>query len=211
LSLAQITQIVLGAQPRDEHMEGAGYMIRLLSRFSLLWLFLVMVTSTVWAQSPTDSAKQFSKDGLEFTYSPTWELSDQSNQVAQQLVLTEKNLDAQIMMIVRREAIGSAKEEERVKTAEVEPGINRLLKQYEDAAIKVERQPARGEVAGASADGAQLRFQVDGQPGATDIYWLVLNRRFVQLFFIRPGKTEKEASICWDLIRTSLKVEKAGN
>jgi hypothetical protein len=182
-------------------------------RRRMLWLLLIIPGSltSVVGQSENPSTKQFSKDGLEFSYSPTWELSDQSNQVAQQLVLTEKNLDAQIMMIVRREAIASAKEEERVKTAEIEPGINRLLKQYEDAAIKVERQPARGEVAGAFADGAQLRFQVDGQPGATDIYWVVLNRRFVQLFFIRSGKTEKEATTCWDLIRRSLKIDKKVN
>ena len=178
---------------------------------NLVPVSLLMFPFAVMAQSPNDSSKHFAKDGLEFSYSPTWELSDQSNQVAQQLVLSEKTLDAQIMLIIRRESITAPKEEERVKTAEVEPGINRLLKQYEDAAIKVERQPARGEVAGGLADGAQLRFQVDGQPGATDIYWLVLNRRFVQLFFIRPGKTEKEATTCWDLIRRSLKIDKKAN
>lgn len=169
---------------------------------------LLGVCSAVNAQLTGSDLKRFEKDGLIFDYSPNWELSDQSNAGAQQLVLTEKTLDAQIMIIALRGAITSSKQEEQVKAELIEPSITRLLKQYEDAAIKVERTPAKTDVAGSLADGAQLRFVVDGQPGATDIYWRVISQRLVQLFFIRPEKTVAKAIGCWDTIRTSLKIEK---
>ncbi len=73
---------------------------------------------------------------------------------------------------------------------------------------RVERTPAKADVAGSPAEGVQLRFAVDGQPGATYIYWRVINQRLVQLFFIRPEKTAPKAVGCWDTIRASLKIEK---
>jgi hypothetical protein len=161
---------------------------------------------------PTEElANRFEKDGLVFDYAKNWELSDQSNAAAQQLVLTEKTLDAQIMIIVLRGTISDSKQEEQAKTAVIEPSITQLLKQYEDAAIKVDRTPAAGNVAGEPAEGVQLRFAVDRQPGATDIYWRVINQRLVQLFFIRPEKNEGKAIACWDLIRNSLKIDNGKN
>ncbi len=175
----------------------------------LLAISLLVVGAGFSAASQSSSEpKHFEKDGLVFDYAPNWELSDQSNAAAQQLVLTEKTLDAQIMIIALRGAITSSKQEEQAKAALIEPSITRLLKQYEDAAIKVERSPAKTEVAGSPAEGAQLRFAVDGQPGATDIYWRVINQRLVQLFFIRPEKTAAKTVVCWDTIRASLKIEK---
>src|SRR6266496_3270728 len=163
----------------------------------------------VGAKRTTDEPpKRFEKDGLVFEYDPNWELSDQSNAAAQQFVLTEKALVAQIMIIALRTPLTSAKQEEQAKAAVIEPSINGLLKQYDIAGIKVERIPAKTDVAGSPAEGEQLRFEVDRQPGATDIYWRVINQRMVQLFFIRPEKTAAKTVGCWDLIRNTLKVEK---
>jgi hypothetical protein len=192
---------------QHENRERTGRRITRLTEL-LVASCLLVVSLNATAQSPSNSAKRFEKDGLVFDYTANWELSDQSNAAAQQLVLTEKTLDAQIMIIALRGTITSSKGEEQAKAALIEPSIKRLLKQYEDAAIKVERATATTDVAGASAEGAQLRFAVDGQPGATDIYWLVINQRLVQIFFIRPEKTASKATICWDLIRNSLRIEK---
>ncbi|HEY2976269.1 MAG TPA: hypothetical protein VGJ48_27385 [Pyrinomonadaceae bacterium] len=170
---------------------------------------LLVVCSGSQAQSPGNEPRRFEKEGLAFEYGQNWELSDQSNAAAQQLVLTEKTLDAQIMIIALRSAITTDKQAEQAKAALIEPSITRLLKQYYDAAINVERLPAKTEVAGSPAEGVQLRFEVDSQPGATDIYWRVINQRLVQLFFIRPEKTVAKAAGCWDTIRGSLKIEKS--
>ena len=166
-------------------------------------VLVVMSGFLAEAQSPASASKRFDKDGLVFDYSPNWELNDQSNTDAQQLVLTEKTLDAQIMIIALRGSLPTGKEEE-AKRAVVDPGINRLLQQYENAGIKVERAPVTAQVAATPAEGTQLRFTVDRQAGTTDIYWLVINKRLVQLYFIRPEKTSTQAAVCWELIRSSL-------
>lgn len=157
-----------------------------------------------------DAVGHYQKDGLGFSYESSWELNDQSNPTAQQLVLLEKSQDAQIMIIVLRSALTDAKQEEQAKAGLIERSIARLLKQYEDAGIKVERSPLKVDMNGVLAEGAQLRFAVDGQPGMTDVCWLVINQRLVQLFFIRPEKTAAKATACWDMVRNSLKVEMTG-
>lgn len=165
------------------------------------------VSHRVESQTPTDS-KHFAKDGMAFDYGAKWELSDQSNSDAQQLVLTEKSLDGQIMILALRAAITNPKQEEQAKAILVEPGVTRLLKQYEDAGIKVTRIPVKSELAGTPAEGAQLQFELDGSPGRTDVCWAVLGHRLVQLFFIRPEKTAAQTTRCWDQIRSSLRIEK---
>lgn len=169
------------------------------------WLFVVVCLCLA---TQTSSAS-FDKDGLAFDYAPDWELSDQSNGAAQQLVLTEKKLDSQIMIIALRGTIDSSQQEEQSKTALIEPSIRRLLKQYDDVGIKVERSEITGVVAGVATEGAQLRFAVDGQPAITEIHWLIINKRLVQLFFIRPEKTAAQSGSCWDMIRNSLKIKNA--
>ncbi|HKZ80560.1 MAG TPA: hypothetical protein VJ124_19950 [Pyrinomonadaceae bacterium] len=102
---------------------------RRLLNLALLWsLSLMLIVSfVVTAESQSrDSGSRFEKDGLGFDYSSLWELSDQSNPAAQQLVLMEKALDAQIMIIVLRGALTSAKQEEQAKSALIEPSISRL-------------------------------------------------------------------------------------
>ena len=180
--------------------------LQILFLISLLVLGLGFKTSSQ-SLSP-DDAKHFDKDGLGFYYISSWELSDQSNAAAQQLVLFEKNLDAQIMIVALRGAITDAKQEEQARAALIEPSITRLLKQYEEAGIKVERVPLKVEVGGVPADGAQLRFAVDDQPGSTLIFWFVHNQRLAQLFFIRPEKTASKTVACWDLIRKTLRIDK---
>ena len=144
--------------------------------------------------SSTSETTHFEKDGLAFDYLSSWELNDQSNPAAQQITLLDKTVDAQVMIIALRGAITNTKQEEQAKTRLIEPSITRLLKQYEDAAIRVERIPLRVDVNGILAEGAQLRFAVDGQPGITDVCWLVVNQHLVQLFFMRPEKTAAQAT-----------------
>jgi hypothetical protein len=174
--------------------------------FAFLTLALALAGFSTKAERAAESTKRFEKEGLVFDFAEKWELSDQSNAAAQQLVLTEKALDAQIMIVAMRGALTSAKQEEEAKASLIEPGISRVLKQYEDSGIKVSRSPLKVELSGAPAEGVQLRFEVDRNAGTTEICWGVIGKRLVQLFFIRPDKTSAETGVCWNLIRTSLKV-----
>ncbi len=175
----------------------------------VLGLFINLLSFNAHGQSSNSGPKHFDKEGLVFDYDASWELNGQNDANGHQLVLTEKALDAQIMIIELHSPITSPKEEEAAKKAVVEPMISRLLKQYDDAGIPVERVALTGSVANLPAQGLQLRFSVDGAPGTTDIYWVVVNQRLVQLIFIRPEKTAAKATPCWDLVRNNLRIGKA--
>jgi hypothetical protein len=175
--------------------------------FSILSFFSIARAQT----TPTTPVPQktFDQQGLAFEYSGNWELGGQTTGEVQQLVLTEKSLDAQIMVIVPRSAVTNAKEEEAARQSVVDPTINRLLNQYHQAGIQIEQVKTSGEVGDRTAQGVQLRFVVDRQQGVTDIYWLVMNQRMVQLIFLRPEKTSTQSAPCWDLIRRTLKIRKS--
>ena len=64
------------------------------------------------------------------------------------------------------------------------------------------------EIGGTKAEGAELRFLLDGRPANTFIHWPVVNKRLVLLFFTRPYENAEKTSACWDTIRKSLKVER---
>jgi hypothetical protein len=180
----------------NRHIVTAGVLVLLFLSISL-------------AQSVSPLSKTFDQQGLTFEYASDWDISGQQTGDVQQLVLIEKALDAQIMVIVPRSLITSASEEEAATQSVVEPTIKRLVKQYDDAGIAIERTEVGGEVASVPAHGIQLRFKVDGQQGFTDIYWLVLNQRLVQLIFVRPERTSSQSGPCWDLIRRTVKIHKA--
>jgi hypothetical protein len=176
-------------------------------QFVLVAALLIFANAPV--QSPEMAQKTFDQQGLVFDYAANWEMSGQPNGDIQQLVLLERTLDAQIMIIVPRLPITSAKQADDAKRTIVEPAINRLLKQYDEAGIEVERTSLSGEIAGTPAQGIQLRFTLDGQAGAADIYWLVRNQRLVQLIFIRPQRTASQSTPCWDLIRRTLNIRRS--
>ena len=158
------------------------------------------------SQSP--ATKTFDQQGLSFEYFSSWELSGQPTGEVQQLVLAEKSLDAQIMIISQRASITTPKDEETAKQNIVDAMVVRVMKQYEAAGIKVERTEMTNDIAGAPAKGFQLRFAVDQQPGSMDISWLVLNQRFIAVIFLRPTSTATRSTLCWDLIRQTLKIHK---
>ena len=83
--------------------------------FALVALALALTDFSTQAGATGENTKRFEKEGLNFDFSANWELSDRSNPAAQQLVLTEKALDAQIMIVALRGTISSAKQEEEAK------------------------------------------------------------------------------------------------
>jgi hypothetical protein len=159
-------------------------------------------------QTQASSTKAFDQQGLSFEYFSSWELSGQPTGEVQQLVLAEKALDAQIMIISQRASVTSPKEEETAKQNIVDAMVTRVMKQYEAAGIKVERAEMTNDIAGVTAKGFQLRFAVDQQPGSMDVSWLVLNQRFIAIIFLRPEKTASQSILCLDLIRQTLKIHK---
>ena len=101
-------------------------------------VFVVLFLGISVGQSPPPTSKTFDQQGLAFEYTACWELGGQPTGEVQQLVLVEKAQDAQIMVIVPRSLITSARDEEAATQSVVEPTIKRLIKQYDDAGIAIE-------------------------------------------------------------------------
>src|SRR5882762_7129047 len=108
-------------QSRLENLERSERWIMRFTELLFASCFLIVCFAfKVAAQSPENSPRRFEKDGLAFDYTQNWELNDQSNPAAQQLVLTEKALDAQIMIVGLRSMLTSTKQEEQAKIALIE-------------------------------------------------------------------------------------------
>jgi hypothetical protein len=128
---------ILSMQCVNENRESSGWWTVGITRLIFTsCLLLAWCDLNATGQIPENSSKCFEKDGLAFGYTESWELSDQSNPAAQQLVLMEKALDAQIMITVLRGVSTSAKQEEQAKAALVEPSISRLLSNTQTRRLK---------------------------------------------------------------------------
>ncbi len=170
-----------------------------------LVLACAMVAS---AQTPNPDVNHYDKDGLAFDYPKGWSLEDASNADAQQMVLARADSDAQIKFYVHRNSIKSENLEKARKSL-VDPYIDGISKTFERMGAHPERSVAASEIAGGKADGARLVAVLEGEPGAAEVYWALVDGRLVVLTFFGPDKAMKKASPAWDLVRTSLTIQGA--
>ena len=164
---------------------------------------LVFCCVLVTAQTP--DSKNFSKDGLSFDYSSAWELTDDSNNDAQQLTLNKAKSDVQIRVFVHKGRITQEKLPD-AKKAFIDPYIASTAKQFVAMGAKPEQVPETSEIGGVKADGTSINASLDGETGAAKIYWAVVGQRVVVLTLFGPDKQLKQLAPAWDLVRTSLKV-----
>jgi len=164
---------------------------------------LVFCCLLVTAQRP--DSKNFSKDGLSFDYSGAWELTDDSNNDAQQLTLNKANSDVQIRVFVHKGRITQEKLPD-AKKAFIDPYIASTAKQFVAMGAKPEQVPETSEIGGVKADGTSINASLGGETGAAKIYWAVVGQRVVVSTLFGPDKQIKHLTPAWDLVRTSLKV-----
>jgi hypothetical protein len=172
-----------------------------MSRITVLTLaaitFLCCLAAT--AQTP----KTFTQEGLSFDYPSDWTLRDVSNKDAQQLGLT--NSDVQIVVFVHRGRTTPEKLADARK-AFIDPYINARTKQLQDMGGKPEQKPDVSEIGGVKADGVIISASLGGETGAAKIYWALVGEHVVVLTYFGPDKQTKQLTPAWDLIRTTVKV-----
>jgi len=154
-------------------------------------------------------AKQFNKDGLSFSYPASWTFNDTSNADAQQMTFGRADSEAQIRVFVFRTPIKTPEQLAEARKVLVDPYINATLKQFEQMGATPKRAPATTEISGLSGDGVRITASLDGEPGAAEIFWVVVGQRLVVLTRFGPDKALTRALPAWDLIRTTIKVEEA--
>ena len=175
-----------------------------ISRIVLTALLLMGSYAAITGQE----LKRFSKDGATFEYTDGWEPVDQSQPDIQQISIANEAADSQIRILILRKRSNSKDAMAELKRTVVDPWLRQLVGGYNYAGLKFEQTPANTEVAGTAAEGTAFKFQLDGQAGGSYVFWTLLDKRLVILYFIRPEKKAEQATPGWDAIRKSLRVEK---
>lgn len=155
-------------------------------------------------QMQTPDVKHFDKDGLSFDYPANWQMSDQSTQQMQFIELSQG--DVVIRIRSPREWLKTPEKEAHAKKLFQEQYLNDFATQLEQAGMTPKRSLATTQIAGANAEGARLRANLDGQPGGMDSYFLIVSDRLVNLSIIASEKDISKSAPVWDTIRNSLKV-----
>lgn len=178
-----------------------------LRNYLLLTALFLFCSLSALGQTPATDAKQFTKDGLTFSYPTGWVLNDTSNADAQQLVVGRPSSEAQITVFVFRTAVSTPARVAEARKVLVDPYVAQTTKSFQQAGAKPESSPATTEMGATKAEGVKISASLSGEPGAAEIYWGVVGQRLVVLTFFGPDKALKQATPAWDLIRTSIAVE----
>jgi hypothetical protein len=181
--------------------------MKLSFNFCLATVFLCCVLPAS-AQTPAD-AKQFTKDGLSFSYPSAWAFNDTSNTDAQQMTFGRTDSDAQITVFVFRTPLTTPEKLAEAKRVLVDKYIASTTKSFEQAGARPESAPSSTEIGTVKSDGVKIRASLDGVPGVAEIHSAVVGQRLVVLTFLGPDKALVKATPAWDMIRTSIKVEEA--
>jgi len=159
------------------------------------------------AQTVPSDAKQFSKDGLSFSYPAGWEFNDTSNADAQKLAFGRTDSEAQITVFVFRTLVTSPEKIAEAKRVLVDKYVASTKKQFEEMDPKTTSSPATATIGTTASEGFKIRASLDGVPGSAEIQWAVVGQRLVVLTFLGPDKALTKAMPAWDLMRATLKTE----
>lgn len=178
-------------------------------RTKQMGLILIILTVAMFASVNAQSAsqKQYLKEGISFDYEKGWEITEQAAPDKNQIALSEKATDSQILIVILKKKIDSKDPMPDLKKQVIDPWLSGLLANYKAAGVTVVRSAVSAIVGGQSAEGARLKFFLDDQAGGAEAFWTLVNKRLVLLYYIRPDKTAERSVAGWELVRTTLKVE----
>src|SRR5712691_1212452 len=151
------------------------------------------------AQPQTPDTKRFDKDGLSFDYPAKWQMSDQSTQQMQLVELSQG--DVVIRVRSPREWLKTPEKEAHAKKLFQDQYVNDFATQVEQAGMSPKRSAITTQIAGADAEGARVRANLDGQPGGMDSYFRIISDRLVSLSIIASEKDVLKSAAVWDAIR----------
>jgi hypothetical protein len=159
---------------------------------------------SVSAQTPAGNAKQFNKDGLTFNYPSGWAFNDTSDADKQQLTFGRADVDAQFTIFVFRTPITTPEQMAEAKRVLVDKYVSAQTASFEREGAKPQSSPATKDVSNTKADGVIIRLSFGGDPGAAEIYWVLVGQRLVVLTYFRPDSAVAKATPAWDMIRSTI-------
>lgn len=173
--------------------------------FLPLITLLLLCGLSASAQTAPSDAKQFSKDGLTFSYPAGWSFNDTSNADAQRLAFGRTDSEAQITVFVFRALVTSPEKIAEAKRVLVDKYVAATKKQFEEMDPNTTSSPTTSTIGTVASEGFKLRASLDGVPGSAEIQWAVVGQRLVVLTFLGPDQALTKAMPAWDLLRTTLK------
>ncbi len=191
-------------------MKSSRNVLRSSRNFLPLIILLLLCGFYATAQTATTvpaDAKQFSKDGLSFSYPAGWTFNDTSNADAQRLAFGRTDSEAQINVFVFRALVTSPEKIAEAKKVLVDKYVASTKKQFEEVDPNTTSSPTTSTIGTVASEGSKIRASFDGVPGSAEIQWAVVGQRLVVLTFLGPDKALTKAMPAWDLLRTTLKTE----
>ncbi len=180
--------------------------MKALFHFLALTTLLAVWSISALAQTPAADAKQFTKDGLSFSYPNGWTLKDESNTDAQNFNIGRADSDAQFRVFVFRTPVNTPERVAEARKVLIDPYVASTVRQFEQMGAKPQKTPATTEIAKSASEGVRVAASLDGIPGAAEIYWGVVGNRLVVVTLLGPDQALKQVSPAWELIRNSIAV-----
>ena len=189
---------------------------------SLLLLFLISLALTPALRRASASPRsqesaarpasgRFAKDGLSFDYPADWTLADKSGDAAQQLILFIPGSSARVQVVVHRQPLESWDQVRLAREVITTPYVNNLARQLGLAEAPEWTDAKCITVSKRNALGLHFSGRLDGEPGAADVYTVVLGQRLVHLVYTRADKDDARGSEAWKTVVGSLSVEPPQN
>lgn len=157
------------------------------------------------------ASEHFSKDGLSFDYPTGWTLADKSGDAAQQLILFLQGSSARVQVVVHRRPLQSWEQVRLAREAITTPYVKSLAQQLGLAEAPEWTDAKCITVGNRNALGLHLSGRLDGEPGAADVYTVILGQRLVHLVYTRADKDDARDSEAWKKVVASLSVEPPQN
>jgi hypothetical protein len=176
-------------------------------KFLPLITLLLLCGWSASAQTVPSDAKQFSKDGLSFSYPAGWEFNDTSSADAQRLQFGRADSEVQISIFAFRTLVTSPERIAEAKKVLVDKYVAATKKQFEEVDPKTTSSPVTSTIGTVASEGVKIRASLDGVPGSAEIHWAVVGQRLVVLTFLGPDKALTKAMPAWELMRATLKTE----
>ncbi|HEV7893984.1 MAG TPA: energy transducer TonB [Pyrinomonadaceae bacterium] len=178
---------------------------------SLLLSLLILLTCASAAKTTQDAAGRYSKDGLSFDYPAGWTLADKSGDAAQQLVLFLQGSSARVQVVAHRQPLQSREQVSAARESITIPYVKGLARQFGLGEAPDWKDAQCLTVGKRLATGLHFSGRLDGEPGAADVFTVVLGQRLVHLVYTRADKDDARGSEAWKGVTGSLSVEPPQN
>lgn len=157
------------------------------------------------------SVEHFSKDGLSFDYPSGWTLADKSGDAAQQLVVLLQGSSARVQVVAHRQPLQSREQVSAARESITIPYVKGLARQFGLDGPPDWKDAQCLTVGKRLATGLHFSGRLDGEPGAADVFTVVLGQRLVHLVYTRADKDDARGSEAWKGVTGSLSVEPPQN